>query len=52
MKNGGALSNVQINGADADATLISGETSKYTLNSGKDATPLDISGWTWRNAGL
>lgn len=50
MKNGGALSNVQIDGADADATVVSG--TKYTLNSGKDATPLDISGWTWRNAGL
>ena len=52
MKDGGALSNVQIDGADADATLISGETSKYTLNSGNDATPLDISGWTWKNANL
>ncbi|MDD7887923.1 hypothetical protein [Flavivirga sp. 57AJ16] len=52
MKDGGALSNVQIEGANADATLLSGETDKYTLNSGKDATALDISGWTWRNAGL
>lgn len=52
MKDGGALSNVQIENADADATLISGETTKYTLNSGNDATPLDISGWTWKNANL
>ncbi len=52
MKDDGALSNVQIEGADADATLITGETTKYTLNSGKDATPLDISGWTWKDAGL
>ncbi len=52
MKDQGALSNVQINSSDADATLISGEDRKYTLNSGKDATPLDISSWTWRNAGL
>jgi hypothetical protein len=52
MKDGGNLSNVQIGGADANATLISGETSKYTLNSGKDSTPLDISGWSWKNASL
>ena len=52
MADNGALSNVQINGANADATLISGETKKYKLNSGKDATPLNISTWTWRNAGL
>ena len=52
MKDGGALSNVQIEGADADATLLQGETKKYTLNSGKDATPLDVSGWTWKKANL
>lgn len=52
MKDGGNVSNVQIEGADANATLISGETSKYTLNSGKDSTPLDISGWSWINASL
>jgi hypothetical protein len=52
MKDGGNLSNVQIEGADANATLISGETTKYTLNSGKDSTPLDISGWSWKNASL
>lgn len=52
MKDGGALSNVQIEGADADATLMTGETKKYTLNSGKSATALDISGWTWKNVGL
>ena len=52
MKDGGALSNVQINGADADATLLNGETKKYTLNSGKSATALDISSWTWKSAGL
>ena len=52
MKDGGALSNVQIDGANADATVKSGATNKYTLNSGKSATPLDISSWTWRSAGL
>ncbi|MEN8117919.1 MAG: hypothetical protein ABFS16_13125 [Bacteroidota bacterium] len=52
MKDNGGLSNVQISGADADATLISGETHKYTLNSGKDSDPIDISGWTWREVGL
>ncbi|PWG05695.1 hypothetical protein [Polaribacter aquimarinus] len=52
MKDGGAISNVKIDGSDANATLISGETSKYTLNSGKSATAIDISGWTWINAGL
>lgn len=50
MKDGGNLSNVQINGANADGTLITGESSKYTLNSGKDADALDISGWTWVDA--
>ncbi|TGV01917.1 hypothetical protein [Flavivirga rizhaonensis] len=52
MKDGGSTANVIIEGAGADVTVLSGETSKYTLNSGKDATALDISGWTWRNAGL
>ena len=52
MKDGGALSNVTIDGADADATLMTGETKKYTLNSGKSSNALDISTWTWRNAGL
>ncbi|GAA3645411.1 hypothetical protein [Flavivirga jejuensis] len=52
MVDGGALSNVQIEGTDANATLISGETTLYSLNSGKDATVLDISGWTWKDAGL
>ena len=52
MKDGGALSNVQIDGTDADATLLNGETKKYTLNSGKSATALDISSWTWKSAGL
>lgn len=52
MKDGGALSNVQIDGADADGTLITGSTTTYTLNSGKSATALDISNWTWKSAGL
>ena len=52
MKDGGAVSNVQINGADADATLLSGETNKYTLNSEKDSEKVDISTWTWKDAGL
>ena len=47
LKDEGALSDVQIDGSDADASLISGETSKYTLNSGKDSGAIDISGWTW-----
>nr|WP_321407104.1 hypothetical protein [uncultured Carboxylicivirga sp.] len=50
MKDSGDLANVQINGAAADATLISGETHKYTLNSGKDSNAIDISGWTWISA--
>ncbi|KJF42972.1 autotransporter outer membrane beta-barrel domain-containing protein [Draconibacterium sediminis] len=52
MKDAGALSNVQIDGANPDATLMDGETSKYTLNSGKDSDAIDISGWTWINAEL
>ena len=52
MKDGGALSNVQIEGANPDATVVTGEPTFYTLNSGKDATALDISGWTWKNASL
>ncbi len=50
MKDSGDLANVQINGAAADATLITGETHKYTLNSGKDSNAIDISGWTWISA--
>ena len=52
MKDAGALTNVQISGAAPDATVINGETSKYTLNSGKDATAIDITGWTWKDATL
>ena len=52
MKDAGDLSNVQISGADADGTLLTDETSKYTLNSGKDAIALDITAWTWKNASL
>jgi len=52
MKDAGALANVQIEGADADATLLTGETNKYTLNSGKNATAIDISSWTWIEAEL
>jgi len=40
MKDGGALSNVQIEGADADPQAT------------YQNTKLDITGWTWRNAGL
>jgi len=47
LKDSGALSNVQIDGATADATLYSGETNKYKLNSGKNAAPLEISKWSW-----
>jgi len=50
MKDGGNLSNVTIDGSAADGSLISGESSKYTLNSGKDSEPIDISGWTWVDA--
>lgn len=52
MKDDGALSNVQFDGQDPDATLIDGETSKYTLNSGKDSPKVDISEWAWKDAGL
>lgn len=52
MKDNGALANVQINGADADATLLDGETKKYELNSGKDAAKVDISTWSWIEAEL
>ena len=47
LKDNGALSNVQIDGTTADATLYSGETNKYRLNSGNDALPLDITRWSW-----
>jgi hypothetical protein len=47
LKDSGALSNVQIDGATADATLYLGETNKYKLNSGKNAAPLEISKWSW-----
>ncbi len=41
MKDGGALSNVQIDGADATTT-----------NPYNTGTQVDISAWTWRSAGL
>ena len=41
MKDGGALSNVQIDGADASTTA------DY-----KTGTKVDVSGWTWKSAGL
>jgi len=47
MKDNGTLSNVQIDGATADAVLYAGETNKYKLNSGNDALPLDVSRWSW-----
>ncbi|PKQ63576.1 hypothetical protein BZG02_09415 [Labilibaculum filiforme] len=52
MKDAGALTNVQIESATADANLLTGETSKYQLNSGKDAEALDISAWSWIEASL
>ena len=49
MADAGAVSNVLIDGSAADVTMISGDTTtaQYTLNSGKDASPIDISTWTW-----
>ncbi|WP_297088923.1 hypothetical protein [uncultured Draconibacterium sp.] len=52
MKDSGATANVQVDGADADVELISGETNKYTFKSGAGSTAIDISGWTWTAAGL
>ncbi len=52
MKDGGPTANVIIGGSAADVTLLQGETSKYELNSGKSSTKVDVSGWTWKNAGL
>lgn len=53
MKDNGALSNVQIAGDDADASKQNvADKHYYTLNSGKDATPIDISGWEWIKATL
>ena len=37
----------KIDGATADATLYSGETNKYKLNSENIATPQQISRWSW-----
>ena len=52
MADDGSLSNVQIEGADADGTLVTGSTNEYTLNSGKDSSAIDISGWSWIDATL
>jgi hypothetical protein len=41
-----------IEGVSADATLNAGETTKYTLNSGKTSAALDITSWVWINAEL
>jgi hypothetical protein len=47
MKDNGALSNVQIDGASADAILYAEETNKYMLNSGKNAAPVELNKWSW-----
>ncbi|WP_319482639.1 hypothetical protein [uncultured Draconibacterium sp.] len=52
LKADGALSDVQIDGADADGTVIDADAKTYTLNSGKDSDAIDISGWTWISAEL
>ncbi|WP_075603812.1 hypothetical protein [Saccharicrinis aurantiacus] len=54
MKDEGSLSNVFIDGANPDATLldIEGNATKYELNSGKDSEMVDISDWTWVSAGV
>ena len=53
MKDAGPTANVIVAGSAADVTVIAGETSKYTFNSGlKDAPTVDVSGWTWVEAGL
>ncbi len=50
LKGEGALSDVQIDGADAVGTVIDADALTYTLTSGKDSDPLDISSWTWIDA--
>ena len=52
LKAEGALSDVQIDGADAVGTVIDADAKTYTLTSGKDADAIDISGWTWKDATL
>ncbi|MDX8338165.1 hypothetical protein SLH46_03150 [Draconibacterium sp. IB214405] len=47
LKGEGALSDVQIDGSDAVGTVIDADAKTYTLTSGKDSDPIDISGWTW-----
>ncbi|MGQ1911760.1 hypothetical protein ACT3CE_18535 [Marinifilum sp. RC60d5] len=47
------VNNVQIDGGNPDVSLVDGETlRKYTLNAGKDADKVDISTWSWIEAGL
>ncbi|WP_347838994.1 hypothetical protein [uncultured Draconibacterium sp.] len=52
LKGEGALSDVQIDGADAVGTVIDADAKTYTLSSGKDSDAIDISGWTWKDATL
>ncbi|WP_163322375.1 hypothetical protein [Draconibacterium mangrovi] len=52
LKGEGALSDVQIDGSDAVGTVIDADAKTYTLTSGKDSDPIDISGWTWISAEL
>ena len=53
MKDGGSTDNVIVDGTEADVTVIAGETSKYTFNSGlKTEETVDISGWDWKDASL
>ncbi len=52
----GYIGNVVLDGSaitSSDVTLVDGETvGKYTLNSGKSSSAIDITGWTWISANL
>jgi len=50
LKDEGALSDITIDGVASVGTLVDGETSKYTLTSGKDSEQVDISAWSWKDA--
>ncbi len=54
MKDAGPTTNVIIAGSAADVTDIDNPTAgkNFTLESGKDATAVDVSGLTWVEAGL
>jgi len=52
MADAGALTNVQVEGADPVTTVVSAEDNEYTLTLTQTESQVDISDWTWKDATL